>query len=83
LQLDSEKKIRLDAVLAFEIAAYRAESELSAQRFRAEAQFHAIESSRTWRYTKPVRMFLNILVRPALKSKRGLKILILMNKFLP
>ena len=83
MQLDRDKKIRLDALLAFEIDAYRAESELSAQRFRAEAQYHAIETSRTWRYTKPIRVLISILVKPALKSRRGLKFLILLNKILP
>lgn len=82
MTLNEAKKIQLDSVLEFEIEAYRAESELASQKFKAEAELSAIRSSRTWRYTRYLRSFINFLMKPALQSKRGLKFLIWVSKVL-
>ena len=77
-----EKKIKLDSVLAFEIEAFRAESELAAQRFKAESALIGIQTSRIWRYTAPLRFVIDLLMVPLRKTKRGLKVLIFISKVL-
>lgn len=67
--------IKLDAVLAFEIEAYRAESELASQKFRSEAALRSILDSRTWRYTRLFRSFVQMVISPFLKSAGGIKFL--------
>ena len=82
MPLNEVNKIQLDSVLEFEIEAYRAESELASQKFKAEAELNAIRSSRTWRYTKFLRSFINFLIKPALQSRTGLKFLVWVSKVL-
>lgn len=82
MPLNEVKKIQLDSILEFEIEAYRAESELATQKFKAESELIAIRSSRTWRYTSYLRSFINFLMKPLLQSKRGLKFLVWVSKAL-
>jgi hypothetical protein len=78
----NDKQIKLDSVLAFEIEAFRAESQLAAQRFKAESALRAIQNSRIWRYTAPLRFVIDLIMSPLRKTKGGLKVLIFLSKVL-
>lgn len=80
--IEDEKKLKLESVIAFEIEAFRVESELAAQLFRAESNLRAIESSRVWRYTLPIRVLIDVIIIPFRKSRRGLKFLIFLSKII-
>lgn len=59
----------------FELEAYRIENHLAAEKNYAEARLRAIEASRTWRLTAPIRKAIDVLIRPLARSRHGLRLL--------
>jgi len=68
-------KIELSQWREFEVDAYRIESQLAAERNSAESRLRALENSRTWRWTAPLRRSIGFVVRPIIRNRIGLKLL--------
>lgn len=85
-KIDREAKDRalsLETILEFEIEAYRAETQLAMEKHRAEVQAQSILNSRSWKYTQIFRALISVVLRPMLKSRRGIRVLQSLNRMLP